>query len=252
MKSNDSPLTMTKQILSSQAYADTSLLNKLNDSNDLYLHRLQELNKFKSRSKQTMKSDTLLLEWLNEQSNLSLNQSKIEKELQQVIESLFSSNPSDSNIQDIIYDLSTYQESHSQQHKDMLTQLKELKDLLNQTIKNHHHSSQVNTKFSSKHVDESNEFQEKNQSNVINSIYADMLIQIRLSHYNITDELKHDEKLILDELLIDQKSLIQLFRKDYITRQDQQVDIDFQLLPDDDVSLTFLISYRRKLVLFVL
>lgn len=217
--------------------------------------RLASLNKFKKKSKTITEGQIAKLEWLKEQGNLqSLGQS-LDKDIAGLLEVMLLHNITDSNIQELVSLNEELTTSRIDNERLIISQLKEIKGMMNETIKSVKKTEKrqtANEEYKQMNDNEGADSSNSSRRDQFNhpsvSIVADVMMQVRANHNNSWKGLKAAEVALHEAILQDRRSIINALRNDKLVEQNEKIKHEFFLQDDDDMEVEmFMEEWINKL-----
>ena len=249
--------------------SSSTLSSVLDEADSRYKTKLVQLQRFKSKSKAASKSQTHKLEWYKEHKYLDNAFRSNDGDLQSLLEVLILHKTGDSEMYEIMNLDSTLLEERKADEALLCSQLSEMKDMLQMTLKsvkesklgsskskgikkgssnskdgnickenetpetqNHsEHDSADNNK------DIENNRTEQNRSSAMKSIFADMLVQVQLSLASQWSDLVNEEQELYSSILVDRIHISEMLRDDRISTQNDALSRDMSVRDDDDAEV---------------
>ncbi len=209
------------RILHNHHIEEESILNELHQNESDYIERISSLKTYQSITKQTQKEKLYQTEWMDEQLRLQNLSFKLHQSMSDTLQSLLLN---DVTMAGVITDLLSLQEtsqSSRQEMKTMYTQ--QLKDIQN-LLKDYTVTTSTRQKKNDKEEKEKNdptEEEQNDQSMIISSIFADLLMKLRLDFQNKSLELEKEEDQYNEEVKQAYNNIQYMIHNDLLQQQNQ-------------------------------
>ena len=132
----------------------------------------------------------------------------------------------------LISELNEYQNSRNVVSSGTLSQWKELKEMLHETLKT----------ISKQNINANSYNHESNKNHSWISIYADTLIKLKESHNNIWKELQTEEQELTKVIFTMNTELTKMIHSDCLNQQDSLLLTELEIHENDDIEISLFIE----------
>lgn len=273
----DESLNTRKRILKTTMANSDESFQALAASTNSYAEKLEKLNSFKQKSKQTTKSQSLKLEWIKEKQRLEKLLFQTEQDVSSLIEVLILHSPEESQFHELVKDVGSYEAELAENTSSIKSQLKEYKKMASDVVfendnrlklqaKKSNRSNTKSVKFSSNNEESCSTgfpIQEKQDRapligedgavatesvetttqkkvfcNAV-SVFADILLQLRLQMLQRFEYMREEESELFAEILTEKQRIISMTWEERQQDQNERLRQELSLQPGDDQEVLF-------------
>jgi len=234
---------------SSSSEPTAQLFKELDASDVHYRERLAALKRFNSKSKATTKQLSLKVEWIKEHQQLRSVVHSTERDIGSLLEVMVLSSPSDSLIQSLVDESFRYARERQVNENELISHVSDLKGLFKDTAKAL--ASGRRGKVATKSDEEALASASSSSHPPAVSIFADVLMQVRLSQTEKMGFMSMEEAQLSAEVGLLHRLVVSMLRQDRLEQQNEA--FRSQLRPevgdDDEVALVLEEWYAKLEVL---
>lgn len=209
------------RILHNHHIEEENILNELHQNESDYIERISSLKTYQSITKQTQKEKLYQTEWMDEQLRLQNLSFKLHQSMSDTLQSLLLN---DVTMAGVITDLLSLQETSQSSRQEMKTmytqQLKDIQNLLKDYTVTASNRQKKNDKDEKEKYDPTEE-EQHDQSMIISSIFADLLMKLRLDFQNKSIELEKEEDKYNEEVKEAYNNIQYMIHNDLLQQQNQ-------------------------------
>lgn len=248
-----SPLSRHRSAGDLASEPPAQLFRELDASDVHYRERLAALKRFNLKSKATSKQQSLKLEWIKEHQQLRSVVHSTERDIGSLLEVMVLSSPSDSLIQSLVDESFRYARERQINENELISHVSDLKGLFKDTAKSlaSVRSVKVAAKGDEEVLPSASSSSSSSSHSPAASIFADVLMQVRLSQTEKMGLMSVEEAQLSAEVGLLHRLLVSMLRQDRLEQQNEA--FRSQLRPevgdDDEVALVLEEWYAKLEVL---